>query len=157
MRTDDLTELFRKLGAPNPAEWARSQRDENLPQLARFLFLREAWKLVVADDDPSWIRDRIADDPSGPGGEIVPALKRLLVAGVTGADLTTVVRIMQWRVLFGLCLLLDAPPSLEEEVKDIAWRLFQVDEDERPTIAITGVHESVLETDPTGREMGPRN
>lgn len=153
MRKDGLTELFRKLGARNPAEWARSQRDEGLPQLARFLFLREAWKLVVDDKDSTWIRDRIKDDPSEPGGEIGPALERLVAAGATEDDLTAVVRTMQWRVLFGLCLLLDDPGTLEREVADVAWRLFEVDNDDQPKTIIPGLHESVLEMDPTGREM----
>jgi hypothetical protein len=90
MRASELTELFRKLGARNPAAWASSQLDENLPQLARFLFLREAWKLVVADGGSSWIKARIGDDPAGPGGEIGPALKRLLATGAAETDLTAV-------------------------------------------------------------------
>lgn len=156
MKANELTELFRKLGARNPADWANSQLDENLPQLARFLFLREAWRLVVGDGDPSWIKARISDDPAGPGGEIGPALKRLLAAGAAESDMTVVVRTMQWRLLFGLCQLLDDPGNLEKEVRDIAWRLFQIDEDDQPTAVISGLHESVLETDPTGREMRPR-
>ncbi len=156
MRAKELTELFRKLGARNPAGWANSQLNENLPQLARFLFLREAWKLVVGDSDASWVKARIGDDPAGPGGEIGPALERLLAAGAAESDLTVVVRTMQWRLLFGLCQLLDDPGNLEKEVRDIAWRLFQVDEDDQPTAVIGGLHESVLETDPTGREMRPR-
>jgi hypothetical protein len=156
VKANELTELFRKLGARNPADWANSQLNESLPQLARFLFLREAWKLVVGDGDASWIEARMGDDPAGPGGEIGPALKRLLAAGAAESDLTAVVRTMQWRLLFGLCQLLDDPGSLEREVRDIAWRLFQVDEDDQPTAVISGLHESVLETDPTGREMRPR-
>ena len=155
MKRDELTELFRRLGARNPADWARSQFDENLPQLARFLFLREAWKLVVADNDADWIRDRINDVPGGPGGEIGPALQRLLASGAGESDLTTVVRTMQWRLLSGLCQLLDDPGYLEEEARDVAWRLFQIDGDERPTAVMAGLHESVLEADPTGGEMRP--
>ncbi|MCP3383917.1 hypothetical protein NLM31_26465 [Bradyrhizobium sp. CCGUVB4N] len=155
MKPDELTELFRRLGARNPADWARSQLDEDLPQLARFLFLREAWKLVVADDGAGWIRDRINDVSSNPGGEIGPALQRLLSAGAAESDLTAVVRAMQWRLLFGLCRLLDDPGSLEEEARGVAWRLFQIDEDERPTVVMGGLYESILEMDPTGREMRP--
>jgi hypothetical protein len=152
----ELTELFRKLGARNPADWASSQVNENLPQLARFVFLREAWKLVVGDDDASWIEARIGDAPTSPGGEISEALKRLRAVGAADSDLTIVVRTMQWRLLFGLCALLDDPGHLEEEVRDIAWRLFQVDDDYQPTAVIGGLHESVLGTDPTGREMRRR-
>ena len=48
-----------------------------------------------------------------------------------GQSSTAVARTMQWRLLFGLCQLLDDPGILEKEVSDIAWRLFQVDEDDR--------------------------
>jgi hypothetical protein len=152
----ELTDLFQKLGAQNPADWASSQVNENLPQLARFLFLREAWKRVVGDSDASWIKARMADDPAGPGGEIGSALKRVLGTGAGEDDLTVIVRTMQWRVLVGLCQLLDDPGRLENEVRDIAWRLFQVDDDDQPTAVLSGLHESVLETDPTGRAMRPR-
>jgi len=156
MNERELAELFRKLGARNPAVWARSQVEEGIPQLARFLFLREAWKLVVTDADRGWLSQRAHDDVNGPGGRIGPALSRLLALGATEADLTTVVRVMQWRVLSGLCQLLDDPGNLEAEVKDVAWRLFQVNEDDQATVPLGGLHESVLEAEPSGREMRPR-
>jgi hypothetical protein len=92
----ELTELFAKPGARNPAEWAQSQIRENIPQLARFLFLREAWKLVVAENDLNWMREQLETEPTGPGGAIGPALHAVLRAGVRNEDLTTVVRVMQW-------------------------------------------------------------
>ncbi len=64
-------------------------------------------------------------------------------------------RVMQWWLLQRFCYLLDDPQILDEEVKDICWRLCQVDEDGQPINFIGGLHESVLETDPTGREMCP--
>lgn len=152
MTVEELTELFRKLGAREPHLWARSQVEEQLPQLARFLFLRQAWKLVVAADDRAWLSENIAGADE-PGGDLAPALGRLLAAGTSERDLTTVVRVMQWRVLAGLCQLLDDPGDVEAEVADIWWQLFQVDESGRPIASLGGLIESVLETDPTGREM----
>jgi hypothetical protein len=153
MNERELSELFRKLGARNPAGWARSQLEEDLPQLARFLFLRQAWKLVVKRDDPSWISEARQIDAKAPGGDVGPALERLLSAGASEDDLTTVARVMQWKLLAGLCGLLDDPGDLETEVKDVAWRLFQVDDNDSPTAPIGGLIESVLETEPSGREM----
>ena len=46
MDQKELTEIFRKLGAEDPEDWARSQIREGIPQLARFLFLREAWRSI---------------------------------------------------------------------------------------------------------------
>ena len=45
--------------------------------------------------------------------------------------------------------------GFESEVKDIAWRLFQVDENDQPIAAISGLNELVLETEPSGKEMRP--
>jgi hypothetical protein len=156
MNERELSDLFLKLGAPDPAGWARSQLEENIPQLARFLFLRQAWRLVVDADDISWISDARQTDPSGPGGEIVHALERVLSAGASQADLTSIVRVAQWKILAGLCRLLDDAGDLEPEVKDVAWRLFQIDVNDAPIAAIGGLHESVLETEPSGREMRPK-
>ena len=40
---DDPVDLFRRLGAPSPSDWAHSQVTEGVPQLARFIFLKQAW------------------------------------------------------------------------------------------------------------------
>ncbi len=155
MNLQELSELFRKLGARNPESWAGSQLRENIPQLARFLFLRQAWRLVIGDNDIEWISEMRQIDTKKPGGDIGPAITRLLDGSGDETDLTRIVRIMQWKLLFGLCQLLDDPGDIEREVRDIAWRLFQVDENERPIAIIAGLAESVLETDPTGQEMRP--
>ena len=54
---EQLTELFRKLGADDPEGWAGSQVREGFPQLARFLFLRQAWRKIVGKHDETWISD----------------------------------------------------------------------------------------------------
>jgi len=158
MTEAELTSLFAHLGAREPAAWARSQINENIPQLARFLFLRQAWKLVVPEKDRTWIAQEMQEmnmDAQGPGGAIGPALRRLLNQGASEDDLTRVVRVMQWSLLSALCYLLDDPGDVEPEVRDIAWGLFQVDEEGRPIAAISGLQESLLETEPSGREMRP--
>src|SRR5215470_10344746 len=50
-----LTDLLRKLGARKPEVWAQSQAEEGIPQLLRWLFLREAWRRIVSEEDPAWI------------------------------------------------------------------------------------------------------
>jgi hypothetical protein len=153
MNEQELTDLFVRLGARNPAQWAHSEITEGIPQLARFLFLRQAWKHVVPEADRNWIRDLASVDGNGPEGDVGAALGRLTVQGVDENDLTTVVRAMQRKLLFALCYLLDDSGTLEPEVRDIAWRLFQVDDNERPIALIASLHESVLETKPNGCEM----
>jgi hypothetical protein len=94
-------------------------------------------------------------NPNDPGGEFGPAIDRLLAAGARPADLTTIVRIMQWALLSGLCVLLEDPGDLEPEIADMAWQLFLLDENDNPVEPIDALIESVLWIDPTGREMRP--
>lgn len=158
-RLADLTELLTRLGAPDPSGWARSELEEDIPQVARFLLLRQAWQHVVADGDQAWIdawRDLSAQSPSAPCAGIGPALERLLAAGADRDDLTTVVRVMQYSTLFGLCYLLDDPGDVEPEVAELGWALVEVDAEGTVGRHIGALHESLLETDPSGREMRPR-
>ena len=125
-RIAELTALFERLGARDPAAWARSEVEEGIPQLARFLFLRQGWRQVVSEDDTSWIDKWIAswkDKPNAPYAAIGRALSTLLEKGATRAELADLVRGMQALVLFELCYLLDDPQIEETEVRDVAWRL----------------------------------
>jgi hypothetical protein len=155
-----LTELFTKLGAEEPESWAKSQVEEGINQLGRFLFLRQAWREVINEDDQSWIQAEISHSeqyPQAPCSGIGPALERLLDKGVDPQDITDVVRIMQYQLLFRLCYLLSDPGDLEPEVRHISWALVQIDSDTGEIVGgINALHESVLETDPTRREMRPR-
>ncbi|MCM3873803.1 MAG: hypothetical protein ND895_24205 [Pyrinomonadaceae bacterium] len=156
---EKLTELFRKLGASDPEAWASSQVTEGINQLGRFLFLRQAWTQVIDETDHSWIQDRIdssSKQPEAPCSGIGPALQSLLAHGANPQDITDVVRVMQYELLFGVCYLLDDPGLVEEEVQDISWSLIQFNEAGEAVGEIEGLHESVLGTDPTGREMRPR-
>jgi hypothetical protein len=142
----DLADLFRRLGARDPDTWARSQCQEGIPQLARFLFLRQAWRQIVGSG-PAWAKALRARP--GPGGEAtLAALDRMAALGVSEDDLTTVVRHMQRELLFSICYLLADPGELEPEVRDMAWGLFQLDAAGRPVAEIALLHESVIETDP---------
>lgn len=155
---EELTNLFRKLGAREPEEWASSQLFEGINQLGRFLFLRQAWREVVPEDDHSWIQAQIdcsAQNTGAPCSGIGQALKNLLAKGADPQDITDVVRVMQYTLLFRLCYLLGDPGELEPEIQHISWGLVQLDEDGEVVDSIDALHESVLETDPTGREMRP--
>jgi hypothetical protein len=160
MELKELTGLFEKLGARDPEGWAESQIDEGIPQLARFLFLRQAWRAVVAENDSAWIGaaiSRAESHPAEPYAGVGHALRSLRARGATDAELTDLARGMQAQLLFQLCYLLEDPGELEPEVSDVSWSLVQVDEDGDVLANIGGLHESVLETDPTGREMRPRS
>jgi hypothetical protein len=155
-----LTKLLEVAGAPDPASWAQSEVDEDIPQLARFLFLRQAWRRIIVDGDTTWIELEISGaerSPLAPGAGLGHSLKRLMSSGANKQDLTEVARAAQWQLLFGLCYQLSDPSIDEPELEQVVWQLFEVSEDGVPGRPIGGLHESVLETDPTGREMRPKD
>jgi len=132
MNQRELAAKFRKLGAADPEGWAQSQLEEGIPQLARFLFLRQAWRQVVEEGDCRWIDssiERAKAHPDEPYAGVGHALKRLRARGATDEDITDVVRGMQAQFLFSLCYLLEDPGEIEPEVEDVGWVLAQVDGD----------------------------
>jgi hypothetical protein len=157
---DELTALFRRLGASDPESWAKSQAREGINQLHRYLFLRQAWSYVLPDGDTQWIDHRIAradERPNEPYAGVGHCLKRLLAAGADRGDISELVRAMQAEMLGSICYLLDDPGLDDADLSHIGWVLVETDADFNPTDRpISGLHESVLETDPTGREMRPR-
>jgi len=162
MNEQELTELFRKLGAEDPEGWARSQIRERIPQLFRYLFLHQAWSKVIRPDDRDWMTETFGEETEGED-DFAQAIDRVLATGARADDLTTIVRIAQWHVLFSFCTLLDGillyrvkgrSVSLRE-LTGFRWRLYQVDENDVPQAAIDYLHESALSMDPTGLEMCP--
>lgn len=153
---DELIALLAELGAPRPDLASKSQLEEGAPQLAMYLFMRQAWKLVLPEGSTDWIEEAKRVAPTGPGGGIVGAMERLLATGARPDDLTEVVRVMQWELLFNICYLLDDPGEVDVKLSDISWKLFEVDSENRPVADMSGLHEYVLTTEPTGREMRPK-
>lgn len=156
-----LTELFAQLGARDPEAWASSEVTEGVPQLLRYLFLREAWRYVQAEDDHSWIEEEIESSRAHsdePYADLGLALARCRESGASEQDLTDIARCLQARAIFNVCYLLtDGPQDAPQELEDVTWGLFRLNESERPVgPAIDCLHESLLELDPTGRGMRPR-
>lgn len=157
---DELTDLFRQLGADDPEGWARSQVKEGFPQLHRFVFMRQAWKLVSDDYDDSWIDNILANHKRSPsaGGR---AIERLLALGADRADIIDLVRDTQWGMLFGFCHLLDDPGLYDEEderVRSLGWALVTKDTEGEPTYEIMdALHESIGRLDPTRQEKRLRS
>jgi hypothetical protein len=156
----ELTALFRKLGASSPESWARSQVNEGIPQLLRFLFLKNAWSNVALEGETDWIEREIKNaqsNPSRPYAGLGLVLAQCVDKGVLPQDLNEVARCLQAQMLFSLTYLLDGPSYEPGTLEDVSWGLFQTDNDGQPIgTQISGLHESVLEFDPTGREMRPK-
>jgi len=157
---EQLMDLFRRAGAPNPERWATSQIDEGLNQLHRFLFLRQAWRGIVSEHDRSWMSKAVEAaeaDPSAAFAGVGLALRRLRDIGASESDLVDLVRGTQAQLLFHICYLPNDPSIDDRELSEVGWALVETDAEFEPTDrAVGGLHESVLQTDPTGREMRPR-
>ncbi|SDP88825.1 hypothetical protein SAMN05216303_108290 [Rhodoferax sp. OV413] len=155
----ELTALFERLGARNPESWASSQIRERIPQLHRYLFLRQCWQHVIGEDSTGWVDFHIKQaeqDAQGSFAGMGAALKRAVAAGVATEDLSQIARGVQVELLSQLCYMLEDNGLLEPELNGVGWGLFQTDEEGNPLEPIYSLHESVLDLDPTGREMRPK-
>ena len=157
----EVAELYRSLGVAKPEEWAAFAMSDPDLYLARYLFLKQAWERIIGEEEVAWIEeaiDRSKTHPSEPYAGLGLALQRVLAAGASRKDVSEIGRCLQAQALFGLGYLVDGPAYPEEGFEDIDWGLFRVDEEGNPFgEPIKGLHESVLETDPTGREMRPKD
>ena len=158
MIKDELITVFRTLGARDPEEWAQSEIEEGIPQLARFLFLKGCWDRIVLDGDTEWIDNLLnnvpesSDDPYAGGAH---AMRRMIDAGAAKEDISELVRASQAEFLAELCYLMEDSYGVDGNKDYVNWAFVSLDEDDNPVQIIGGLHESVLETDPTGREMRP--
>lgn len=156
----ELAALFQELGAEAPEQWAHSQITENIPQLLRFLFIKNAWATIPDNGDTTWIKreiDNATANPTAPYAGLGMALARCKAKGVDDEDLTEIARCLKAQTLFHTCYLMDGPTDLPEALEDVSWGLFQLDDIGRPFgRKIGGLHESVLGFDPAGREMRPK-
>lgn len=159
MSLNQLVSCFKKLGEAEPEEVAASQIEEGIPHLHRLLFLKKAWERVVSEDDTNWPERTAAFDDAtsmAPFAGISHALTSMLEKGVASDEIIDLVRGVQAQLLFDLCYLLEDPNEDDEELEDVIWGLFSLDGDFQPKQPINGLHEDLLTTDPTGREMRPR-
>lgn len=152
-----LSEIFRNAGAVDPESWAFSEIEEGIPQLARFSFLKAITSILLKETDLDWGDDQIEGnykDSNEPGAQILPALKEMLEKNVSREAITDLVRVIQYQTLFHVCSTIDC--TYEPGTPIESWGLFQKDENEDPTVEISGLHESLLEFDPSQNEMRPR-
>jgi hypothetical protein len=129
-----------ELGAPDPAAWARSEINDNIPQQARYLFLRNIW--------PQFI-DRYADEKVI---RRIPATARLLDAGASMADLALALRSVAYETAFAVVDRVDEGWDPDAPGDSPGWRLMETDAERLTGRAVVGLHESLLSLDPSGRQ-----
>jgi len=138
-RLAELAERFRKLGAADPDGWARSEAEEDIPQLATFVFLRELWRLVIPVGDMRAL-NRFGRKSNASRGA---PLRRLKEKGVDLADVLQIVREAQADIVRQTAFVLDQVDELGPDLEDVRWALYELDADDRPVRPMDGLHESV--------------
>ncbi|MFF7888707.1 hypothetical protein ACH40F_47970 [Streptomyces sp. NPDC020794] len=137
-----LHNRFAELGADEPLAWAFSQVTEGIPQMARYLILRRFWSEAINQ----WEQPRAID--------ALPATHRLLASGADRADIARVARTAAFETIAAVVNVLDEGFASDLDDDSLpGWCLQETTRDGTPTgRSIGGLHESLLETDPSGNE-----
>jgi hypothetical protein len=176
-RAQALAERFREAGAEQPEGWAASEVEDDIPQLARFIFLRRLWRGAWQWTQPpeEWFAEIVPDE--GPVGEedddeptlvsaspdeapddedadppffaAQQAVRRILAAGADPEDLKEVARAIFVHTAFDAVQTVDEghDPRVGEGMP--GWLLTEVGGD----LVLTGrvipdLHEDLLTTEP---------
>lgn len=178
-RAEALAERFRAAGAEAPEGWAASEVEDDIPQLARFIFLRRLWRgawqwkqppedwfaeipaddVLVSDEDdedePTLVQtsgDEVMDEDGDPPFLAAQqAVQRILAAGADPEDLKEVARAIFLHTAFDAVQTVDEghDPQVGEGMP--GWLLTEVGGD----LVLTGrvipdLHEDLLTTEPDG-------
>jgi hypothetical protein len=137
---DELSRRMAELGAPDPSSWAASEVRENLPQQARFLFLRAMWH---KDIDQYGSEAIIRAFPAG---------ARLLDAGASPGDLSRLLRAIAHEAVFSVVNRIDEGHDPDAPGDSPGWVLVETDQDAPTGRVVGGLHEDLLRLDPSGRD-----
>ncbi|MFF5287343.1 hypothetical protein [Streptomyces sp. NPDC013171] len=138
---ESLRMQFEALGAADALDWARSEIDEDQPQLARFVLLRSLWRGAI----DGWA------DPKAL--EQVAAARRLLDAGANRNDLVLLARAVAYEAVFAAVDELDCGGDVNVSGVNVGWAVMESGEDGSSTgRPLAGLHEDLLTMDPSGRD-----
>jgi hypothetical protein len=153
-----VVEILKSLGANDPETLAKEEVRSGAPHSARYRFVRKAWSFAVDRKECDWIDQAIVfaeQHPNEPGAQAGRALKRMREKGISDAEITDLVRVMQHHMLHGVSFLLDFPNDVEPQIDGAQWALCALDEDGNPIEHIGGLYEITAELDPSGLGLRP--
>ena len=131
-----------ELGADDPDAWARSELQENIAQQARYLVLRCIWRDTLSPwRDPGTLRH-------------YEMLAELVQQGTDENLLAQAVRNVVYETLIAVIGVIDRECDPEAPDDAPGWRLMETAAADLSLTGrdVGGLHESLLETDPLGRE-----
>lgn len=176
-RAEALAETFREAGAGDPEGWAGSEVEDDIPQLARFLFLRRLWRGARQwklppeewfaeagpepqddlppdedDDEPTLVADateRAEDDGDPPFLAVRQAVRRIVAAGADPEDLKEMARAIFLFTAFEAVQTVDEGHDPQAGEGMPGWLLTEVGGD----LVLTGrvipdLHQDLLTTEP---------
>jgi hypothetical protein len=156
-KVEEMISCMTAWGAPDAEEWVRSEIEEDIPQMARFLVLRTLWREIDSwrDSSSKWqshIVSMAEENPSGFFADAGHAIKRMQEAGVAVEDIGSVARFVAFESIFSVLDRIDE--GSDPEIDDgPGWVLAEVDTNGDGTGRIVGgLHEDILMLDPSGRE-----
>jgi hypothetical protein len=140
-RSRQLVQWFKAIGEAEP-DFAAQEEIEGGGYLARALFLRGVGRCL---NDTAVVDPNRLEYPGGP-----EALRQLLASGVAIDDLRTALRAAQWQSLWQLVCMIDDSLTgigdIQETIDDVVqWRLFRVDEDGKPLVPLSSLHEDLVD------------
>lgn len=158
---EELLRRFEALGADDPEGWARSEAEEGMAQLARFCFLQGIWTAVIDSwtESDDWIQfeiERSAEGTDRPFGDIADTVQRLIDSGIDRTDLQGFARWVAYMATFDVLAHVDGGGVMQLGGDLPGWRLMEVVDDEITDREVGGLHESLLEVDPSGKQGRPR-
>jgi hypothetical protein len=162
-----LTKILKRLGATAPESLAGSQVSEGIPQLAYFVFLKQAWQAILEPQNSrQWfkaLRQAAANFPEASLGKLSEMIDHFLALGATEKNLATLIQLVQYETLNALCFLLDDGGFASDvNVSDgdgwpaVRWALHQVDENGHVVAHLEGLHEFCDGEPPDGKRSGFR-
>ena len=151
---DQKIEILKKFNAKNPLSWVSSEMRENIPQVARFLFLHRVRSDVINGYLPFSIPENADFEKSLPPitrieiGE--EAFNRLIASGINQADLVRIARAAACSATFNFVEMLDGISYSDVETVPTSptWELMEVveenDKRELTGRILDGLHESIF-------------
>lgn len=79
----------------------------------------------------------------------------MLDKNVSKETIIDLIRVIQFETLFHVCSTIDK--SFEADTPVSNWTLFEIDDDDNIKDSISGLHESLIEFDPSGKDLRPRD
>ena len=124
---------MRSHGASDPEVWAGSELAEDIPQEARFLFLRSLWTNTIN----SWTPLTVAT---------LPAAQRLVAAGASMDDVVTAMKAAAYEAAFAVVMRVDEGLDASAPDNSPGWSLAETRHGSLTGRLIDGLHEDLCAT-----------